>query len=275
MLIKTLVENTTRDAAFGCQHGLSLYVETNKHRILFDMGADDLFAKNAEKMGVDLPAVDVAFISHGHSDHGGGLKAFLQLNSKACVYANAKAFEPRYARRQGGLLGFIGLDESLSSGGRVILVEGSLRIDDELTILAMVSGSSLRPTGNSDLFMKAEDGSMVFDDFSHEQNLAIRDGDNSVLIAGCAHNGIVNILEAHKNTVGEYPHHVIGGFHMFNKSTGESEEAGFVKEVASHLISTGARFYTCHCTGEVSYYLLKGLIGDRISYLATGSSLTL
>jgi 7,8-dihydropterin-6-yl-methyl-4-(beta-D-ribofuranosyl)aminobenzene 5'-phosphate synthase len=77
MLIRTLAENTSLDSRLGCQHGLSLYIETGGRKVLFDMGADGLFTENASKMGVDLASVDVAFISHGHSDHGGGLKAFL------------------------------------------------------------------------------------------------------------------------------------------------------------------------------------------------------
>lgn len=71
MIIKTLAENTSNDAQFETEHGLSLYIETSKHKLLFDLGASDLFAKNAVKMGVDLSAVDTVIISHGHADHGG------------------------------------------------------------------------------------------------------------------------------------------------------------------------------------------------------------
>ena len=72
MIIKVLSENTAASDEFGCEHGLSLYVETGKHRLLFDTGASDLFAKNAARLGVELSAVDTAVLSHGHYDHGGG-----------------------------------------------------------------------------------------------------------------------------------------------------------------------------------------------------------
>lgn len=82
----------------GCafEHGLSLYLEGKGHRILFDTGQSENFAVNAKRLGVDLAAVDLAILSHGHYDHGGGLKRFLELNQKAPVYLSVYAFEPHF-----------------------------------------------------------------------------------------------------------------------------------------------------------------------------------
>ena len=82
MIVKVLSENTTSSEKFESEHGLSLYIETGTHKVLFDTGSSDLFAKNAEKMGVDIASVDLAVISHGHYDHGGGLKTFLGINNR-------------------------------------------------------------------------------------------------------------------------------------------------------------------------------------------------
>lgn len=76
MLIKTLVENNSLDSNIKAQHGLSLYIETDGHKILFNLGESDLFIQNARKLKVDLQAVDIVIISHGHSDHGGALAKF-------------------------------------------------------------------------------------------------------------------------------------------------------------------------------------------------------
>ena len=92
MKIITLLENGACDAALGSAHGLSLYIETPKHRILFDMGPDEQFLSNAEKLGVDLREVDLAILSHGHYDHGGGLEAFCKRNPTAKIYLRKGAF---------------------------------------------------------------------------------------------------------------------------------------------------------------------------------------
>ena len=93
MIIKTLVENTALSKNFGSEHGLSLYIEANSHKILFDVGASELFLENAKKLNVDISEVDYLIISHGHYDHGGGLRAFLRENTKAEVFLHRLAFE--------------------------------------------------------------------------------------------------------------------------------------------------------------------------------------
>lgn len=96
MKITCLTENTSICDEIGYEHGLSLYIETEEHNILFDMGQSDLFFQNAEKLGVDIAAVDIAILSHGHYDHGGGLAKFLEVNSLAPIYISRYAFEPYY-----------------------------------------------------------------------------------------------------------------------------------------------------------------------------------
>jgi len=99
MIIKTLVENTALSKNFGSEHGLSLYIEANSRKILFDVGASELFLENAKKLNVDICEVDYLIISHGHYDHGGGLRAFLRENTKAEIFLHRLAFEKYYALR--------------------------------------------------------------------------------------------------------------------------------------------------------------------------------
>lgn len=95
--LTALVENTTSSPLYDCKHGLCIYIETAKHKILFDVGPNDLFVKNAEKMGIDLKAVDTVVISHGHYDHGGGLAKLLEINKTAKVYVRENGFVPYFS----------------------------------------------------------------------------------------------------------------------------------------------------------------------------------
>jgi len=94
----TLVENTAISSEYGCKHGLCIYIETPNHKILFDLGPNKLFVENALKMNVDISDIDTVIISHGHKDHGGALKYFLEQNKKAKIYIRKEAFEPHYIK---------------------------------------------------------------------------------------------------------------------------------------------------------------------------------
>jgi len=274
MIIKTLVENTSISKALGSEHGLSLYIETKRHKILFDTGASALFAENAKKMKIDLSQVDIAIISHGHYDHGGGLKTFMALNQTAKIYLQKNAFSETYATRPDGKKIEIGLDKTLLPNERFVFVDDDFIIDETLTLFSGVKGTTLIPSGNQDLFVKDGD-TYKPDDFSHEQNLIIKEDENTVMFAGCAHNGIVNILEHFNATKMGRPSHVIGGFHLYNRASDECEDMGMIAKIGSYLLSTGAVYYTCHCTGVQGYEKLKLIMSDYVNYLSTGSELTL
>ena len=138
MLIKTLVENTSISKDFGSEHGLSLYVETKKHKILFDVGASDLFLQNAKKLNVNIADVDFLVISHGHYDHGGGLKTFLKENTKAEVFLHRLAFEKHYAIRPNDELEFVGLDEDLKQNKQIILTSDRFFINSGIQVFSNI-----------------------------------------------------------------------------------------------------------------------------------------
>lgn len=137
MMVKIIVllENTTESSKLKCKHGLSLYAETENHKILFDMGPDALFLKNAEALGVNIADIDVAVISHGHVDHCGGLKYFLKKNQKAKIYLRPQALEEHYVKVI-GIPFYAGMDRTLLSADRFVFADDTHVIDDEITLFS-------------------------------------------------------------------------------------------------------------------------------------------
>lgn len=271
MILKTLIDDQALNG-YACEHGLCFWISANGKNILFDFGKTDLFLRNAEQLGVNIADIDLAVLSHAHYDHGGGLHAFLDTNDHAPVYLRRNAFERYYARRMNGRIEDIGLDADLKRSERLIFTNSVCQIDKNLTLFSEVTGRELFSPANHVLLM---DGGRVPDMFSHEQNLLIREGDRRVLIAGCAHNGIVNILARCKQIDPHPLTAVIGGFHLNIPSSGSQIPDELKDQIAAHLLREPAQYYTGHCTGLPAFSYLKQRMGSRIQYLASGSEITI
>ena len=258
MKITSLLENTTRRTDMQTEHGLSLYIETNNRKILFDMGQSELFAHNADTLGIDLSAVDIAVLSHGHYDHGGGLQTFLSINDHAPVYVHRDAFLPHY----NGTEKYIGLDVTLKHHPRLHIVDDTKEIAKGLTLYSCNALPRPHSFGSCGLTERIGD-SFVDDDFRHEQYLLIEEDSKRVLISGCSHKGILDI------TAWFSPDVLIGGFHV-SKFPLDNR----LKDSAQTLAAYPTDFYTCHCTGEAQYAFMKQYL-PRLQYLSCGDSITI
>jgi len=274
MIIKTLVENISEKPELGAEHGLCLYIETKRHKILFDTGASKIFAENALKMGVDLAAVDIVILSHGHYDHGGGIRTFLTLNQTAKIYMQQNAFQNHFSHSIFSQQKYIGLDQGLLPNSRFVFVENGLIIDEELELFSKIAGNRFSPSGNQDLYMEMN-GELQQDDFSHEQDLIISENGKTLLVVGCAHRGIVNIVDQFKQERKKMPDVVIGGFHLYNGAAKRDEAPAIVDGIGQALAETKVQYFTGHCTGMKSYEQLKVILGDKLGYISTGSQISL
>jgi len=272
MKITVLVENQTVCEELQTEHGLSLWIETEKHKILFDTGAGELFYENAKKLDIDIAQADIAILSHDHYDHGGGLERFLQVNDHAKIYMQQEVFGHRYARANDGSLTTIGLDQSLRDNDRFVFVQDRLDIDECLTIFADVPMDTMKPTGNARLLMQKQD-KLSADDFAHEQNLLLPRHGKKILVTGCAHRGIVNIMEQTRRLSKEYAKVVIGGFHLFDLELQNAVDVAAIRKIGEYMKQTTALYYTGHCTGQGAYALLKEMLGVQLNPLSTGTEI--
>lgn len=263
MKIYALMENTPYQSHFIAEHGLSLYIETNHHKILFDTGSSDAFSENAKKLDIDLSKVDLAILSHGHYDHGGGIHRFLELNDHASIYLSKYAFGPYHNATQK----YIGLDPNLYPNHRFIFVEDDLEIDNELSLSSCNHRITKYPIDTAGLCIKKEN-SFIPEQFLHEQYLSISENNHKVLISGCSHKGILNIMNWF------HPDCLIGGFH-FMKQEIVNHHNDTLDHAANVLLEYHIPYYTCHCTGVEQYEYLKERMGDSLHYLASGQCITI
>lgn len=259
--ITCLVENTTDRPDIAPEHGLSLYIRANGRTILFDMGQTERFAANAHAMGIDLAAVDTAILSHGHYDHGGGMARFLAMNEQALVYHSSLAFGSHWHGEK-----YIGLDAALAEHPRLRPVENELALEDGLTLHACHDQVCPHPIESAGLTVR-KNGGTAPERFDHEQYLLVEEGSRRMVISGCSHRGIANIVDWLRPDV------LVGGFHLMKLDPSRPEDAARLNDLAEELLRSGATFYTGHCTGEAAYAYLKERMGEKLHYLRAGDSI--
>lgn len=256
-----LSDNRTSDPAFETEHGLSVLLETEKHNILLDTGASDMLIRNAKRLGKDLSSVDYVFVSHGHGDHAGGLRHFMAVNKKAKVIVSPEAFSGRFFSRRGHLHSITAEWPEIPEE-RLLAMEHSGSIGDDIFIIAHIPHIHPMPEGNRHLFVQDTQGQYIQDDFRHE--LALYTG--GLLFTGCAHSGLENILAACPLPVNV----VVGGFHLLDNHEGEDKLTELSHRLAEAYPQT--QFYTSHCTGDAVFSILQGVMGDKIHPFSCGTT---
>lgn len=264
MKILTLIEDTRGKSEVKAEHGLSFYVETKNHKLLMDTGASDLTWENATKLGVDTSKVDTVIISHGHYDHAGGLLGFSHQNPNAHIYMQKLAAGDFFHGDR-----YIGIDKRILGLPHLHLLDGDYKIDDELCLFSGITGRTLWPKSNLVLSEKV-DNKMIQDCFLHEQCLVINNSNQNILISGCAHNGILNILSRFKDIYHAYPNVVISGFHMMKKTVYTEDEIDNIRETAYALTKVPTIFYTGHCTGQAAFDIMKEIMGVQLQQIHSG-----
>lgn len=280
MKVITLIENTKDSSKnLTSEHGLSMYIETNGKRILFDTGRTNNFIVNAKKLGIDLGQIDATIISHGHGDHGGGLLSFLKINDKAKVYAKRYVDEDYYFRTMLFSKSVrINKEVFRQYPNRFEYVDKFTEIIDNIYIVSDIEKPYEAPEGNKYLFVR-DRNKVVRDTFQHELIMVVKENNELIIFTGCSHNGTANMIETVQN---RFPNlkikAIIGGFHLVRmpliktSSASQNEIDTLVNKILDENIE---KVYTGHCTGEKAFKKLKKALGNKIIYIRTGTELNI
>jgi 7,8-dihydropterin-6-yl-methyl-4-(beta-D-ribofuranosyl)aminobenzene 5'-phosphate synthase len=275
--VTSLIDHVRADEArrIATEWGLSFHVKCNDFSLLFDMGSSGHFLDNAAALGIDINSIELAVLSHGHYDHGGGLRTFLTRNSKAVVWMGKGADEDLYAKLF-GFKRYVGLEKEI-----LYLYDDRIRFVDDTTelrkgVFAIIPIKESYPAPNGNRFLFRRRGSVLSpDDFSHELALAVETDNGIVVLTGCSHHGPLNILSAVNDALPDRPIKALfGGLHLvslpLSRTLSEPEES--VRALGRELLRSGVeKFYTCHCTGSKGFRILKNIMGERLVYFSAGS----
>lgn len=274
MRLTVLVNNTTDARELQGEAGLSIYIEEGRTRLLLDTGETGLLLANAVKLGIDLGQLDYIVLSHGHYDHSGGLEHLIALyqqshnvsRTRPVLLTHPQSFNRRIkdgreigcTMTETELIGHFSLQKSIDP----------VWITDKLVFLGKIerthSYEGCYPVGRLIKNGKEEDD-YVEDDTA----LAFKSAQGLVIITGCSHSGICNIIEQAKKVCREERvHAIIGGFHLRKPApeqlTGTVE---YIKRLKADQL------YVCHCTDLPSLIalsqagnLLETVVGLRLEY---------
>jgi 7,8-dihydropterin-6-yl-methyl-4-(beta-D-ribofuranosyl)aminobenzene 5'-phosphate synthase len=259
--VTVLVDNL---AAQGLQseHGFSVWIEVDGRRVLFDTGQGLALEGNAAKLGVDLRAVDVLVLSHGHYDHTGGVPLVVARAPAAEIYAHPAATGPRFSLR----------GEDAKPIGMAASTRAALDVHPvgvRWTAQPRQLSFGLGLTGPIPRLTEYEDTGGPFfidaagsdpDPLEDDLALWLRTSQGLVVVVGCSHAGLVNTLHQALKVSGESQlHAVLGGFHLK-----EASAPRLVQTVAALQKLAPDLVVPCHCTGSAAVERLEQTFGERV-----------
>ncbi len=273
--IRCLVENTALPgSAFRAEHGIAWHIETPYGAILFDTGASgEVLLHNAALFGIDLSAVDALALSHAHYDHTGGLPAVLDcVRPNLPLHASPDLFRPRYKRTDDDAT-FIGIEmprERLAARADLYLSAEPANILPCVWTTGEIRERYTFVGGSPQMIVPGNGDGWQPDPYQDDLSLVLRVAGGLVVLLGCGHAGLLNILRHVKQHFEGPIVAVAGGTHL-TSATGENLEQ-VAAELRAHY--DAPVLYPNHCTGQRAFDALRESFGERVQACPAGTVLT-
>jgi 7,8-dihydropterin-6-yl-methyl-4-(beta-D-ribofuranosyl)aminobenzene 5'-phosphate synthase len=266
--ITVLCENTVTTPGLLGEHGFSAYIETPDGNILFDTGQGFSLIPNALRLKKDLERVTQVVLSHGHFDHTGGLLAFLGVHGPCDIVAHPDVLMERFRLIQMGReekpvsIGVPWPDAYLTTrGARFVYHRGFTEIAKNIFITGEVPRKTAFETGDPK-FLVRKNEEWVPDAFLDDYSLVLKTPQGLVILLGCAHAGLINILEhAVSQTGDDRVYAILGGTHLGFSAESQLEET--IRALKQYNVGLLA---TSHCTGQRPIARLAAEFGERFAF---------
>ncbi|MCF8011789.1 MAG: MBL fold metallo-hydrolase [Clostridiales bacterium] len=272
--LTTLCENTAMGMGYTGEWGLSVLAESKEETVLLDTGFSDSILRNSVTAGVDLKKINKIVLSHGHSDHTGGLRPLLQkLSKKMDITAHPRVWDKKYtARSTGGSSGyrFIGIpfckEELEGLGASFSYSKAPVWLNDHMVTTGEIPMVTPFEKIDKNMLIKTEDG-FVPDPLLDDRALVIKTGKGLVIILGCAHRGMINtIIHAREITGIEKIYTVIGGTHLIRAGKEQLEQT-----IAALKDFNVEKLGVSHCTGLPPSAVLASEFGENFFFNNAGN----
>lgn len=264
--IQILVENSVPLSDLAGEHGFAALIDVDNTKILFDVGNKGTIFENSRLLGVDLKEIDSIILSHGHYDHTGALLAVLKNTGAKKVYAHSNLFAHRLVIVDDQVVARPGthftLKQLREAGGQVLFTDYFTEIYPRVFISGEVPRlNEFEDVGGKGSF-KVEENSELFDDtIPDDIALIIDHPDGLIILSGCAHSGILNIIDYAVNKTGRNKVLAfIGGTHLLDASEDRLNKTVFALKEGYKV----DKLVVCHCTGFLATTRLYNHLGNRV-----------
>lgn len=274
MKMTTLIENKSGERDdLHIEHGLSVYIEVDGKHILFDTGQSGNFIDNAKSLDIDLKNLDYVIISHGHYDHSGGMERLIkEINPDIKLYLGDGFFNKKYRLIGGGDYEYIGnpFDEDFLKENNIpikYISEDITSLTENISIFTNFNRKEEFENTNEDMYLKV-DGEYEKDLFLDEISIGIKTHKGLVVLVGCSHVGIINILETIIERTNMNIYALIGGSHLVN------EDDDKINNIIEYLKQKDIKIIgSCHCTGKQGETMMSQQLEESFINNNTGNVL--